>query len=75
MKKLRNKDWKRYQVDDPIYSRPDLMRGGDHKITVKTVEELTIAEAKNELCKAMDLIEDLADCGYEINAKIGDAGY
>jgi hypothetical protein len=39
--------WKEYQVDDPRY-------GG-----VKKVAALTEAEAKDELCVAMDLINEL----------------
>jgi hypothetical protein len=55
---MKNKKWKNYQVDSPIYSRKD-SNNPNCITTVKTVAELTEAEAKNELCLAMDLIEKL----------------
>jgi len=50
----KQKDWDNYQVDSKTFG-------------VKTVRELTEAEAKDELCKAMDTIEAMRTRGDEIS--------
>ena len=55
---MRNKKWKTYQVDSPVYLRTN-PGNPNWQTTVKTVDQLTEAEAKNELCLAMDLINKL----------------
>jgi len=53
------KKWKNYQVEGP--------KGG-----IKTVDELTESQAKDELCKAMDLIEKMDLIAYNLGSKIND---
>lgn len=49
---MNKKDWSNYQVDNPKYG-------------VKLVSELTEAQAKTELCIAIELIERLLGCSYQ----------
>jgi len=49
---MNKKDWSNYQVDNPKYG-------------VKLVSELTEAQAKTELCIAIELIEKLLGCSYQ----------
>lgn len=57
------KRWTRYQADNP-------KRGYN-----TTVDFLTEAQAKDELCDAMDLIEKMMDAGYEILHHAREAHY
>ena len=54
------KRWSRYQVDGPQYTHSDPVFSG-RPSTVKSIAELTEAEAKDELCDAQDLIQQLVD--------------
>jgi hypothetical protein len=54
------KRWEGYQVDREKYSRKT--KTWVKCITTKSVAELTEAEAKDELCSAMDLIAKLVNC-------------
>lgn len=60
MKPKSKKRWSRYQVDGPRYSHPDPRFSG-RLSNVKSVDELTEAEAKDELCDTMDLIQKLVN--------------
>ena len=62
--------WARYQVDGERYRQLTHPGALNPYTTTKTVAALTEAEAKDELCAAMDLIEKLN--GHAL-AAIGDA--
>jgi hypothetical protein len=46
------KDWKTYQVNIPGKG-------------VKLISELTITEARNELCECIDILEKVLDCNRQ----------
>ena len=56
------KDWKTYQVNIP---------GKGSKL----ISELTLMEARNELCECIDILEKVLECNQQaINIAKGDEG-
>jgi len=65
------KRWSQYQVDNAYYNPPGAT--ASFTSTVKTVADLTEAQAKDELCIAMDLIEKLLGHGIQAHENMLDA--